>query len=115
MEDQDRHIVSLATVSPGWRAIYRHGDGYVTREVTAWALVEDEGSHAESPESMVGIVVDHGHTEFADQVGIEGCRFCGYAGPNEDPRSILHQSLGMAMVEPSARSKAKSFASTWFG
>jgi hypothetical protein len=115
MEEHERHILSLATVSPGWRAVYRRGEDVTTRPITAWALIEDEAHHEATPQCMVGIVVEDGHTAFADQIGVADCRFCGYAGPGDDPHSVLRRSVDAALVEPAARSKAKSFASTWFG
>jgi len=115
MTESERHIISLATVSTGWRAIYRRGDEFVARPVTAWALVEDENHPTASAQSLVGIVVESGETAFADQVTVDECRFCGYVGPGDDPLTVLRQAAEMPATEPAARSRAKIFASTWFG
>ncbi|MGD8395356.1 MAG: hypothetical protein PVF43_07760 [Candidatus Eiseniibacteriota bacterium] len=115
MQEHTRTIVSLATATPGWRAIYRRGDEVIARQITAWALVEAGEDQPRTTDHMIGVVIDAGRTAFADAISDGELRFTGYAGPGEDPCLAVEQLDTDAHVDQIARATAKSFASSWFG
>jgi len=105
--DDGRQIVNEVSMAPGWRAVYRMGDTVITRDVTAFALVEGREGPTHEGRNIVGMVKDRGRTVLADRVSGRGVRFFGYAAPGED--------LERFRARHRDTSTRKSTPSAWFG
>ena len=103
--DDGRQVVNEVGMAPGWRAVYRMGETFITRDVTAFALVE--GVEGLPRRSIVGMVKDRGRTVLADRVSGRGVRFFGYVAPGEDLERFRAR-----LRDTSAR---ESTPSAWFG
>ena len=115
MVHERRRIVSVETVRPGWRAVYRCAGGIAAREITAWALVEKCERGVAHGVDRVGLVVEEDHIVFADQVTGSGDRFRGYAAPGVDLQSLQVAERSNGSDRRYADLREDSLASSWFG
>jgi hypothetical protein len=108
--------MSLATATPGWRAVYVRGDIIVTRELAAWALIEaPRGTNRRVDHEMIGMVLEDDYPVFADRAGETGEQFCGYIAPGEDLERLRSRAGKQGAMKTSDRTRPPFFASTWFG